>query len=543
MICKNCGGELRFQRENGICINCGSVYKTDIIFENTEVCVLSINFDDRGIKTRDNFIAKEIFSELEAAKVNTFYEVVSADNVTGDYLEILRLSAIQHSSVILLIGTTSENFNLLSKRYYDLIKQKKIIPVLCDVKPEQLPSELKKFQAINYNSIGAYKDLINGVYALLGKEETVDVAQIQEKASNKKAYITGVIIAALIVFISVGIFWWNDFFVTKDIQEQILLTNEQRYENAQILINEGKYREAIDIFTEIIDYKESKTILKNIYDKFDGYYSLEDGEYELVVDIQNINTATISLTKIISSTQRVMFKESCAIEGAIASIQYIDNYSNTGEVKVELKNDGVIINVTSNSAQAINFDTTELYFKLSSLTDKPTIGMITKQTVIEWLDNRVSLNTLKQLGYEFEFECAFVLGYEEFNWANMYKIKGQEVLVVFVNYDVYEANAYSDSLLDYWDWCKYSDGPDVPLADPVAYAIISSGQVLFPEQIGKPCDTIDNAAAQFVANVRNSGYLLDFPEGIFTENAEEFNVIKPDMYFAVTTNKSTGNNS
>ena len=537
MRCKNCSAELHFENGIGVCNSCGSKFNFDHMFENNDACILSVNADERGARTRDSVIAKEIYSKLKSAKINTFFEDTVADTLFGDDSEQLKISALLNSNVVLLIGTTVENFDYLVEKYYDIIKDKKIVPVFCDVNPAKMPTEINKLQAIDYNAIGAEVDLTKGVLALLERENTLDFSELQKKSSNKKTIIWGVLVAVVVLMIGVGAFFTYHHFVSNKMDAEIELTPQQKYEMAQNYANDGLYVDAINTYIEIIDYKESKSLLKNVYDKFDGYYLSDDKGYSLHIDVQGTETATIEFSKNVSSTEKIYFEESCSIKGTIFTFNYTDNLSHTGNCTVKIQNDRVVVSIESQDLSPTSLGGVDQVFVLSNKTDEPTIEKITRQTVIDWLNNKISLGKLAQLGYEFEHHMTFT-GYWLDDWAHVYKLKDQDLYAVFVNYDVQVAKDFSESLMDYWDWCAYGDGPDVPLKDPVAFAVVASGGILFPEQIGEPINSIDQSKAHISTNI-DTNFYADFPSGVFRVKEQKSNIIKADMFFTITTDIST----
>ena len=115
MKCKNCGDELLSQNGIYLCNSCGATFALDSIYENVDVCICYEENDAAGRRTRDSIIAQEVYRKLEGGKVATFYERISADGMTGNDLETGKLAAIHRAKVIIVLGTSVENFTAIEK--------------------------------------------------------------------------------------------------------------------------------------------------------------------------------------------------------------------------------------------------------------------------------------------------------------------------------------------------------------------------------------------------------------------------------------------
>lgn len=538
MKCKVCNGELYFEKSHYVCANCNTIYEIDGVFENTEVSLLSVNYNEQNLKTKDAIIAKDIFSKLQSAKINVFYDAISADNIVGYDLGKLRISAIQHSSVVLLVGTTPENFSKLTKKYYDLIKEKTIIPILSDVNPTQLPKEINKFQAINYDSIGADKVLVKGIYALLGKESDLSFTQLQEKSNNKKTIIYSVAIAALIAILGFSAFWGYKYFCQNDVQENIPLTNQQKYENAQTLINENKYREAIDILTEIIDFKESKTFLKDIYDNFDGYFQCSETNAILHIRTDDINSILVSLTAKTDAGNIISFEETSILEGSTFTIQFEDNNLNKGTAYGEFQNEEIIISIENTGGES-SFPSNKYVFKLSDLTKYNIPIDASLKEIEKWITNKTTIAEIRELGYTLErTEQRFWLaGNGDFIWARAYKIKDTNTSILFYSEEISNISAKAETL-NYDFYYYFLDCNNN--ADEVWYATaaISTAEKIIPNEIGQPNVMIKDENLLFFPDV--TGFEESFNIFKYKEDGNSENNITKNSYFGIVSKESIG---
>ena len=188
MKCTNCGGELLFKGDVGICQACGMSHKLDNIFEKTEACLCYVEYDSNGRRTKDSILAQEVYRKLESQKVSVFYERISASNSLADELEMLRYAAINKAKIIIVIGTSKENFEFLTQKYYELFTGKRVIPFFADITPADIPYTLNKLQAVNYEKIGWETDLVTGVLNILGRKEEPNLEKIHIHARKKRAF-------------------------------------------------------------------------------------------------------------------------------------------------------------------------------------------------------------------------------------------------------------------------------------------------------------------------------------------------------------------
>lgn len=99
--------------------------------------------------------------------------------------------------------------------------------------------------------------------------------------NKRKKLIIIVVVSALFIVMTVGVlfFLWNYYAVKKP--EMIL---EQKYELACEYFEDGEYEEAIQLFDEIIDYKNSKRMIKKA--KIEMLLEdIDSGKYVSVADI------------------------------------------------------------------------------------------------------------------------------------------------------------------------------------------------------------------------------------------------------------------
>lgn len=186
MKCKNCGGELIFKNGMGVCENCKNTYRLDYGFENTEVYICYTESDAQGRRTKDSIMADELYQKLQNKKIHTFYERRSVPALIHDDLQAANYQALYHAKIILVIGTSAVYFKRLLSKYNKYFGDKTVIPIYTDIRPEDLPPELNRVQALNFSSIGADVDLLNGILRLLGKGTEINLESSTSTYRKKK---------------------------------------------------------------------------------------------------------------------------------------------------------------------------------------------------------------------------------------------------------------------------------------------------------------------------------------------------------------------
>ncbi len=473
MKCSICGGELHFENGVAICTSCKSQHKIDQVFENIDVNICYIESDSAGRRTKDSIIAQDLYQKLEAKKINTFYERISAANIIGDDLEILRYSLLHKVKIVIVVGTNAENFKSILSRYGQHFAGKIVIPVFADVSPSDIPKELSKYQALNHSSIGWEKDLEQAILRILGREKEIDILQMHDKR-KKLCMIICIIVASLLIVVGVLMFFYfsssDDTHNTETETATVpRLTNQQIYEKAQDLAETGEYLNAIEAYTEIVNYKDASNQIKKIYDRYDGYYQDEDKKCSLYLNMLDGKSADVYFEKTVDK-KIVRLEESLILSDNQMDGRYIDNLSNEGNVSIKLYNDKVNVKVITDVANAeISIGEVSLEFQLKNKSDRPPIKTVTKEMVLDWVTNVTSVDDIKSAGYELEY--IDTTGPYDISFGTQYKIVNSDITIITTNIDLINNYAQFDesSLLDEY----------------VVAAVIGPVDLLCPEKIGQ----------------------------------------------------------
>ena len=134
--------------------------------------------DSNGQRTKDSVFAQDIYSQLVENKYNVFFSRITLEDKLGTEYESYIFSALNSVKIMLVIGTTKENFEAVWvknewSRFLDLLRKdrsKVIIPCYRDMNAYDLPEELSLFQAQDINKIGFMQDLIHGISKIIDKK-------------------------------------------------------------------------------------------------------------------------------------------------------------------------------------------------------------------------------------------------------------------------------------------------------------------------------------------------------------------------------------
>ena len=138
--------------------------------------------DHDGIERRTNasVLAGVLYERLNSENLKVFYAPVSLKDKAGDFFEPYIYSAIHSAKVMVVLGTESEHFtspwvrNEWS-RYLSVVKEsnnsKKLICALCNMSPNDLPEELKKFQVVDMKELNWLANVEQIIVGNVGERE------------------------------------------------------------------------------------------------------------------------------------------------------------------------------------------------------------------------------------------------------------------------------------------------------------------------------------------------------------------------------------
>ena len=156
--------------------------------------------DKDGNRTKDSVFAQDIYDQLVQEKYKVFFSRITLEDKLGTEYEPYIFSALNSSKVMLVVGTTKENFEAVWvknewSRFLELLRKDKskiIIPCYRDMDAYDLPDELSLFQSQDMNKIGFMQDLIRGIRKIINQtseKQNINVNKIEDNKLNDEERI------------------------------------------------------------------------------------------------------------------------------------------------------------------------------------------------------------------------------------------------------------------------------------------------------------------------------------------------------------------
>lgn len=504
----------------------------DYGFENTDVYICYTESNAQGGRTKDSAIADELYQKLSHKKVETFYERKSAATLYGDDLQAANYQAIYHAEIILIVGTTIEYFNLLLSKYAEYFKEKTVIPIYVDIRPENLPPTLKELQALNFNSIGAENDLIKRISVLLGKENDTEFRSDTTKKSKAKIItICAIVLLAIVGVATVTLLHLKSLVIDKTNET----TDQEVYDSAQALLDSEDYLGAADLFLTIPAFKNSTNLCNDIYDRYDGYYISTDEKITFYINIQNASTADIILEKT-ENGKKVRLDESAGLNNRTISASFIDTQNNSGKITITLGNESIYVTtVIDDENQIFSVGNQNVSFKIIDKSDRPIEQSVTSDILMQWTENKTYLDNLKQAGYQIEFYKTVPAGGGINEHFAVYKIKNTDIKLLLADFDL--ASTYS-----------YLEIENNILNDFYVVGIIAPAEVAVPQKIGNISRVFEEQdvlyipkVEEFMLNVLDSDSVEYCTYFSFNENSSE-TTIGSNTLIGITSKALIGEN-
>lgn len=132
--------------------------------------------DAAGERTVDSVLAQELYYGLVKEGYKVFFSRITLEDKLGSAYEPYIFAALNSSKVMVVLGTSAENFNAVWvknewSRYLALIKrgeEKTLIPAYRDMDAYDLPEEFSHLQALDMAKLGFMQDLIRGIGKIVG---------------------------------------------------------------------------------------------------------------------------------------------------------------------------------------------------------------------------------------------------------------------------------------------------------------------------------------------------------------------------------------
>jgi len=393
MNCITCGGKLNYVNGIYVCENCGTKQQIETIFENIDVFICYVEADEQGRRTKDSVIAQDIYNKLQSANINAFYQRITAGDLVAEDFKKAQNAAMDKAKTIIICASSRENFNKLLDENRDSLVNKNVIPVYASINAYDIPEELVKLQAVNYDHIGAITDLTKNLLRILGRGTEADIANItSEHLREKRKHIIITICSVLtLLILTFTYIVFGTPFVLKS----------KKYSYAEKLMSNGQYLEAANMFGALENYENANAMIKKIYDRYDGYYNSES-KFGLYLNMEDSLNVEIEITHIYDN-KMIKASTSAKIVDNVIDFYYRDSEKNQGAGKIELYDDQIkVIVKTEESDKNLTIGNHELYFSLNDKSDSPLFKPIKGDDLISWLEKQISADYIKQLGYELE---------------------------------------------------------------------------------------------------------------------------------------------
>lgn len=456
MRCTICGGELLYKDGIYCCESCGIKQGLSSFYENTEVFIGYIENDEQGRRTKDSLIAQDLYSKLQSTKVNTFYQRISVGDLAGEEFEKGIMEAFGNAKIIILVGTTVRHFKMLVEKYGEHFYGRTVIPVYSQINPYDLPEQIVDLQALNYDTIGAAAGLPNTILNMLGRAAEIDVIEVvgeKSKKRRKNGMIIAAVVGAIILMASIYFVFFTPY-----------VLDSKKYDYAIELSEKGQYVEAIHLFAELGDYKNSEELLNSVYNKYEGYFINEDETVSLHLIINESKVAEIEVS---SKTEEgiVRMSTSSSMSEANVKFDYKDDQNNQGTGSIQLKDDGIALKVSTDSSGRLSLGDIEYFFKFSSRSDSSLQNEITQEDLLSWIRDRATESQLKSKGYELEYVQPVYKSTSE----SIYNIKNTLVNVGLYSYDFKKGDLYDQPALD----------------DPMTVFVSAPASIIAPDLVGE----------------------------------------------------------
>lgn len=509
MKCKVCGGSLKLENGIYVCENCHNKFEIASFYENAEVVIAYIESDEFGRRSKDSVVAQDIYNKLSVANINTFYQRISASDLSDDDFDKAYNIAQNSAKVIILLAGSKENFEKIILENSGLFSGKKVLPVYFDINAYDLPRELSAYQALNYNNVGSVTDLSKNILTILGRESEVNVFEVKDKkAAKRKRIITITTLSLLLVTIVSALYI---------VFGTTLVLPSKKYSKAEKLISNQQYADAIQILCKIEDYKNSKDLLQNAYGQYIGYYQNAEGNVGLHINISNGLRADIEITETLLDSSIVKIIESSQVEENVIKFGFNDSQNNQGDVTLELRNDGInLIKTLDNS----NNNSVDTFFVLTEKSDQPILKELNAEVLLEWLEKKISMTQIEAQGYEVVEHSQL----ERDGLNRLYNIKNTDVILALFGLDI----------------SKPYDGYEnmEELNDKILFGCIAPAKAVIPEYIGKPYEPFvkNNVLYWPGANLGESGGERNLSIDVYEDTGET--VISEDTPIAFATKKT-----
>lgn len=552
MKCKNCGGELKYENNTWKCTSCGRQFSVSEYCNEIDVYICYSETDENGRRTNDSVIAQEIYHLLEQNGIKSFYKRTSLENYSGSDAVNMDEAALNQANMILFLGTSTDVFQSLWEKYGRNSKNKKIIPICHGIEAKDLPKEMNRIQAIKYDRVGSSSDLLSAVFRMLGRQKDNSQSfteMAQNRQTKKKKIIVSVVMISIIAIVVVAIAIKksvSDISESND-NENTSFSDENKTDNEPTLIDinelyasgieymeDGRYADAIEAFSETGDYKDSQNKVRICYAKYEGYY--QDERTGVTIQLQNLDENGIIIIQSSDEGKQCTIDQAVRFEGKECKFIFVDSEGNTGESSVVLNNSGFVLTIKNKKKSSSLYVTdAEIDFSIEDKSDQSYGNRMSLNTIREVLSEKTTLGDLKRMGYDYQFEQPLM----DFAKTGYYRIKDTDVMVAAYEYDLNKA--YKKKAPSGY---PTFENPINNVDDCIIYGIKAPAYIVAPDRIGQTVDPYIDGDYMFIPECdfddKGTFYYSRYNWESDHEIEKEIGrVISNDTYFLICSDNNT----
>lgn len=475
MKCRICGNTLSLQNDTYVCKACNNKFPISAYYENNDVFIAYKETDLQGRRTKESIIAQDIYMKLKSKNINTFYQRISAEGLFGDKLSAILYVAASCTKIIIIVGTSKDSFEKIVEKYREILENKILISVYADMDTVDLPKYLCGLQALNYNKIGAINNLSEIVLRLLNRNRELNIWDLKRKS---KRNVISLIFFFVIILLIIGLIYI--------VFGTTYILPSKKYELAQKLLKQNNYVEAINVFSEIYDYRDSSDKLKNIYNQYVGYYYDEENDIALHINTMNDIKTNIEIQK---KSGNIIINETSEIKRNKISFIYNDSENNKGIVNIDLQNDGLKLNINTETAESkFNFGEVYAVFELTNKSDSPLTESITAENIKKLLSKRYTKSEIQHEGFNLNKRISV----STIEWSS-YNIENTDIII-----DFFGENGYNNILM-----MNSAKHDPIKFDGEIAFFITAPANIIIPDKIGQAGEIFFNKDNLFIP-VKNS---------------------------------------
>lgn len=403
MLCTECGGRINYINGDCVCDSCGRKAELKLPYENLDVFICDSASDETQVFDKESQMVQQVKDSVRNTGATTYVHKKVVDEKS--IADILNYVSASKAKILIFVCSSKESLERIYEHYSSYVGDKTVITLYSGFPIKDFPEALKKYQALNFESIGSMKDLQKGVRETLGIQTAeVDVSKLYKTDYKLTIIFAVALLMSIVVLILAVIQRFSNTDSTDALSlpinaEESVLSDEEIFANAQQLAAEGEYADAIDMFESIHDYGHSVDELSLLFSKYAGYYYDDDHNISFRINKTGSEIAIVE-ARLDSDGTIVRIEENFTLSGTANTVQFTDSNGSSGSLDIILNNEGVdFVFQSSNIENELNFGDNTYSFSLDDRADTPRAEGITLETISTWLSNRYTMQDFFDDGY------------------------------------------------------------------------------------------------------------------------------------------------